>query len=45
MVRKDTKTAKNIYSQRFRSGEKLTGAHTEGEIKVLVELFQKLAGS
>ena len=28
-----------------QSVEKLTGAHTEGEIKVLVELFQKLAGS
>ncbi len=25
--------------------EKFTGAHTEGEIKVLVELVQKLAGS
>ena len=29
----------------YQSVEKLTGAHTEGEIKVLVELFQKLAGS
>ena len=28
-----------------QSVERLTGAHTEGEIKVLVELFQKLAGS
>ena len=27
------------------SVEKLTGAHTEGEIKVLVELYPKLAGS
>ena len=29
----------------LQSVEKLTGAHTEGEIKVLVELFQTLAGS
>ena len=37
--------AQNITVRPIQSVEKLTGAHTEGEIKVLVELFQKLVGT
>ena len=42
----DSSKKRRTYPTSFaQSVEKLTGAHTEGEIKVLVELFQKLAGS